>query len=125
MGDKIENSIAGIGLNINQKKFEGDAPNPVSLSLLTGIEYDLKDCLKELSEEIDKRYKQLISENYSLLRGEYVSRLFRLNKWRRYSANGGAFEGRIINVSDNGRLQIEKVSGEMAEFSFKEVDFIL
>ena len=31
MGDKIENTIAGIGLNINQDKFISDAPNPVSL----------------------------------------------------------------------------------------------
>ena len=38
MGDKIENTIAGIGLNINQNKFSSDAPNPVSLELITGTE---------------------------------------------------------------------------------------
>ncbi len=41
MGDKIESTIAGIGLNINQEKFLSDAPNPVSLSLITGKKYDL------------------------------------------------------------------------------------
>ncbi len=41
MGSSIEYSIAGIGLNINQEKFTGDAPNPVSLKNITGIDYDI------------------------------------------------------------------------------------
>ena len=41
MGDKLENSIAGIGLNVNQVKFISDAPNPVSMKAITGNDYDL------------------------------------------------------------------------------------
>ena len=33
-GNKIEYTIAGIGLNINQEKFISDAPNPVSLRIV-------------------------------------------------------------------------------------------
>jgi BirA family biotin operon repressor/biotin-[acetyl-CoA-carboxylase] ligase len=35
LGNQIENTIAGIGLNVNQDKFYSDAPNPVSLSSLS------------------------------------------------------------------------------------------
>ena len=41
-GGFITHSIIGIGLNINQTVFRSDAPNPVSLSQITGEKYDCK-----------------------------------------------------------------------------------
>ncbi|MFA5818944.1 MAG: biotin--[acetyl-CoA-carboxylase] ligase [Bacteroidales bacterium] len=125
MGDQIENTIAGIGLNINQEKFLSNAPNPVSLSLLTGSSYDLATCLNQLASDLDKRYKQLISEHFAEIKHEYVSRLYRLNELSKYRDRSGIFTGRIITVTDNGRLQIEREPGNISEYSFKEVDFIL
>ncbi len=46
MGEKIESSVAGIGLNINQDKFDPGIPNPVSLKMITGKEYDT-ECVPE------------------------------------------------------------------------------
>jgi hypothetical protein len=48
-----------------------------------------------------------------------------LNKWSRYHDETGPFSGRIVTVSDRGNLQIEKRKGELREYSFKEIDFIL
>jgi hypothetical protein len=48
-----------------------------------------------------------------------------LNNWSCYHDETGRFSGRIVSVSDTGRLQIEKRSGEVKEYSFKEIDFIL
>jgi BirA family biotin operon repressor/biotin-[acetyl-CoA-carboxylase] ligase len=125
MGNQIEKTIAGIGININQVKFLSDALNPVSLGLITGLSYDLSKCLNQLISDLDKRYKQLLSEKFKMIRHEYVSQLFRLNKWCSYHDLSGIFTGRIINVADNGRLQVEKQSGEITEYAFKEVGFIL
>ena len=58
--DEIEHVIAGIGLNINQEKFISNAPNPVSLKILTGKNFDLDECLSILQLDLDKRYKQLL-----------------------------------------------------------------
>jgi BirA family biotin operon repressor/biotin-[acetyl-CoA-carboxylase] ligase len=125
MGDKIKNTISGIGLNINQEKFLSKAPNPVSLSLLTGSGYDLATCLNQLASDLDKRYKQLISEHFAEIKHEYISQLYRLNILSKYRDRSGIFTGRIITVTDNGRLQIERKHGNISEYSFKEVDFIL
>jgi BirA family biotin operon repressor/biotin-[acetyl-CoA-carboxylase] ligase len=125
MGDKIENTIAGIGININQEKFLSMAPNPVSLSLLTGYSYDLATCLNQLVSDLDKRYKQLISEQFTDIKKEYVSQLYRLNELSKYRDISGTFMGRIMTVTDNGRLLIERESGNISEYSFKEIDFIL
>jgi BirA family transcriptional regulator, biotin operon repressor / biotin---[acetyl-CoA-carboxylase] ligase len=123
--ENIESTVAGIGLNINQVDFLTDAPNPVSLSMLAGSGYQLSECFNQLSADLDKRYKQLISGDFAGITGEYISRLYRLNEWCMYCDKSGNYTGRIVSVSDIGRLQIEKKSGKISEYSFKEIDFIL
>lgn len=125
IGDKIESTIAGIGLNINQKKFLSIAPNPVSLSLLSGLSYDLPSCLNKLGTDLDKRYKQLIAGNSGMIKDEYVSKLYRLNEWHKYRDPDGIYTGRILTAGDSGRIKIESKSGKIREYSFKEVEFIL
>ncbi len=125
LGDHIENTIAGIGININQQKFISDAPNPVSLSQLTGKYYDLNDCLRQLCSDLDKRYKQLIAEDFTILRNDYNSRLYRLNKWHNFRDQEEIFSGRIISVTNNGRLQVEKKDGNISEYEFKGIDYII
>ena len=39
-GAQIADTLVGIGLNLNQKRFEGDAPNPVSLRQIIGRSVD-------------------------------------------------------------------------------------
>jgi BirA family transcriptional regulator, biotin operon repressor / biotin---[acetyl-CoA-carboxylase] ligase len=122
--DRIEFSIAGIGLNINQNKFYSDAPNPVSLSQLTGTEYDLGKCLNQLASDLDRRYKQLIADSTDLNK-DYIAKLYRLNKWTKFRDVNGAFSGKILTISDYGRLRIELKNGVQREYSFKEIEFIL
>jgi BirA family biotin operon repressor/biotin-[acetyl-CoA-carboxylase] ligase len=121
---KIENSIAGIGININQTKFLGDAPNPVSLSLLTGKHYDLTACLELIVRDLDRRYKQLVAEEFETIRGDYISSLYRKAGWHYYSDRGGTFRGRISGVSGEGKLRIERTDGAVMEYQFREIDFI-
>jgi len=124
MGDHIENTIAGIGLNINQDKFLSSAPNPVSLRMITGKAYDLNTCLYQLADDLDKRYKQLIAGNLIQIKKEYTSNLYRLNKWCNYRDKNGSYLGRIKSTSEYGNIMIESESGKTIEYSFKEVDFI-
>jgi BirA family transcriptional regulator, biotin operon repressor / biotin---[acetyl-CoA-carboxylase] ligase len=123
--NKIEVTVAGIGLNINQKKFLSNAPNPVSLNQLTGESYDLALSLEKLSADLDKRYKQLIGGNWVEIKKEYVLKLYRLNEWHKFRDKDGIFTGRVLTVGDYGRLVIERQTGKKTEYSFKETEFIL
>jgi BirA family transcriptional regulator, biotin operon repressor / biotin---[acetyl-CoA-carboxylase] ligase len=125
MGNIIDHTIAGIGININQERFISDAPNPVSLTNLTGEQYDLTGCLTFLLKDLDKRYKYLISDEIDLIKRDYHSRLFRYNQWGKYRDMKGMFYGRILRVNDNGILKVEREDGNISEYSFKEVDYIL
>ena len=124
MGHTIENTIAGIGLNINQEKFVSDAPNPTSLRLLTGREYDLAITLSQMAVDIDRRYKQLLSGKEAEIRSDYISLLYRLKEWHGFKKETGTFTGRIISVTGTGSLVVEDQQGVNHEFSFKEVEFI-
>jgi BirA family transcriptional regulator, biotin operon repressor / biotin---[acetyl-CoA-carboxylase] ligase len=124
IGNKIESTIAGIGLNINQEKFISIAPNPVSLRMLTGTSYELSACMNKLGTDLDKRYKQLIAGNSGLIKKEYVSKLYRLNKWCEFRDIKGICTGRILAVGDTGLIKIEKRNGEICEYAFKEIEFI-
>lgn len=125
IGNKIESTIAGIGLNINQEKFISTAPNPVSLRMLTGMSYDLSACMNKLGTDLDKRYKQLIAGNSGLIKKEYVSKLYRLNKWCEFRDIKGICTGRILAVGDTGLIKIEKRNRKICEYAFKEIEFIL
>ena len=124
MGDQIENTIAGIGININQTEFASDAPNPVSLASLTGKQYDLNDCLIQLASDLDKRYKFLISGDFDLIRLDYISRLYRYKHWSKFRDVNGLFRGRILDVSDTGKLRVQNEDRIITEYAFREIDFI-
>jgi BirA family transcriptional regulator, biotin operon repressor / biotin---[acetyl-CoA-carboxylase] ligase len=125
LADTIEYSVAGIGLNINQEKFLSNAPNPVSLYQLTGRTYDLPKCLDQLTGDLDKRYKDLISGNLSKIKEEYISKLYRLNKIAQFRDRSESFTGKIISIGEYGSIKIETGENKIREFGFKEVEFIL
>jgi BirA family biotin operon repressor/biotin-[acetyl-CoA-carboxylase] ligase len=123
-GEILEYTIVGIGLNINQTRFSPQIPNPASLRLITGTEYETAACLKQLSESIDKRYKQLIGGRRNI-KNEYISRLFRLNSWSEFKDEKEMFTARILSITDEGKLILEKKDSKTTEYAFKEVEYII
>lgn len=51
-GTHIDKSIVGIGLNVNQREFHSDAPNPVSIIQLTARETPLQPLLDRLTSRL-------------------------------------------------------------------------
>jgi BirA family biotin operon repressor/biotin-[acetyl-CoA-carboxylase] ligase len=121
--DKISSCIVGIGLNINQRLFASNAPNPVSLSQITGKVYDLKELLDHLCLKIDARYRQLRNRDFRQIDEEYTEVLFQRCCWSSYSDENDVFEGKILGVDNIGRLMIETRAGKINKYHFKEVIF--
>ena len=121
--NKISSCIVGIGLNINQKVFITDAPNPVSLNQITGLDYDLETVIIDLCHKIDNRYNQLISRKFKLIDDDYAALLYQSAQWANYKDDAGDFKGRIVGVDRYGRLRIETEGGTIRKYQFKEVEF--
>lgn len=124
MGSKLMHSVAGIGLNVNQHIFLSDAPNPVSLSQLKGMEFDRDEVLSLLIQSIGKWYKMLKQKKFSEIDTAYRNRLYRLGVEAKYKDESGNFIGTIVGIDPIGQLMIEKSSGEVRSYFFKEVAFL-
>lgn len=123
-GQKIEYSVIGIGLNINQENFPPEIPSPTSLKLQTGMDYELEEISGLMLECLLNRLRQLEEGRAQFLKSEYYRNLFRFMEFAPYKAMNSWFRARITGVSRYGQLILETENGEEKKFDFKEVEFI-
>jgi BirA family biotin operon repressor/biotin-[acetyl-CoA-carboxylase] ligase len=117
-------SIIGIGLNVNQKTFSDDIPNPTSLHILTQRLFKLDNLLKKLCSALSSRYHQLKCNNIEAISNDYFCKLYRKDSYYTYMANDVTFRAKIFGVRDSGELLLKTDSDEVREFCFKEVSFV-
>lgn len=122
---RIDRTIIGVGININQREFLSDAPNPVSLSQLTGEIYPLDIMLEEVAEAILRHVDAEDGAGGGLTESDYMSRLWRREGYYRYRDAGGEFIARIVGVAGDGMLTLERADGKQSTYAFKEVTAIL
>ena len=125
MGRNISQSIAGIGININQETFHSFAPNPVSLRQITGKEFDLFEILKNIVLRIQSYYSLLKKGNTESIVCQYEMSLFRKEGMHRFKDANGEFLARIIRVEPEGRLILEDEILNKRGYMFKEVEYLL
>ncbi|MBB3186838.1 biotin--[acetyl-CoA-carboxylase] ligase [Microbacter margulisiae] len=125
MGNRIVHSVVGIGLNVNQIHFQSDAPNPVSLSMITGKQYDREPLLHRLIERLYTYYMRVLRDEIPNLDEEYQSHLFWKDGFHRFEQHDEIFSARIVNVQPNGQLVLQRQDGKLLKCAFKEVRFVL
>lgn len=124
LGDKLENSIIGIGMNINQMEFITDAPNPISMKQITGIDYDLEKELDSILNYIEKELEQFNYYNRKQLNAKYLRFLYGFGESRQFKDSEGSFIGVIKSVDSFGRLLIKKEKGLQSVYDIKEIQFL-
>lgn len=123
IGNHIDESIAGIGLNINQLEFPIYIPGPTSLKLETGCHFDILDVMNDLICQIEKWYTHLLIKNFQKINSEYESVLFGMNEIIQFEQKGHSFQARITGVGQGGQLLLEMPDGDIRAFGFKEVSY--
>ena len=119
-GTDIENSIIGIGLNVNQTKF--DEQKAISMAMICGQQFSLQPVLDDLLEQLESFVVQLRLGNLKELKKQYLSQLYWFHEQRLFKSEN-LFNGTIIGIDDNGLLLLKTDEGERY-FNFKEVVFI-
>ena len=122
-GDSIDYSVIGIGLNVNQKVFNSNAPNPISLQTISPKSVDIELLFNELLASIQKWYNLLANRSFEKIRQSYFDALYRVDGYHRYSDAEGRFSARIKSVSNDGCLHLMTEEGEERSYYFKEVVF--
>lgn len=127
LGDCIERTIAGIGLNVNQKRFLSDAPNPVSMAQIIGKGFDLQAVAQCVGACMSTRLDGLKGHH-----PEYMASLWRadgrLHSFAESSGtkgmHGTPFLASIEDVESSGHLILKRSDGISRRYAFKEVVFI-
>lgn len=121
--NSIQSTVIGIGMNVNQMEFI-TTNKAVSFAVLEGQEFDLMKIIERVCEHIEARYLQLKANKLESISSYYLLKLYRFNKWSNFSEKGKNFEGKIVGVSENGKLKLELRSNEIKEYGLKEIEFI-
>ncbi len=123
-GDKIEKSIAGIGLNVNQERFSSDVPDPTSLYMETGCHIDMTKLLDKLLEKLEEKYNMLVNNELDMIYRSYHDHLYGFGEIKNFSSRGKKFRARITGTEPTGELILETEGGEILRFGFKEVKLV-
>ena len=123
-GRMMGTSIIGIGLNVNQIEFSKDIPNPISLKMISGLEFDLENLLNLLISGIKNSVESLrFEENQKEINKKYISKSYRFGIWADYYYQNQV-KSLIINGFDKyGRLLLRDKEGADIVCDVKELQF--
>lgn len=127
-GRRVEHSIIGIGININQREFDPYASNPTSLSLVTGRDHDVEQVMRLVCERMEQLLARVENEGTQALHSDYLSVLYRFDGQAHtfLQPDGTMFAATIVDVAPDGMLALRHAAdGTIHHYAFKQVAFTL
>jgi BirA family biotin operon repressor/biotin-[acetyl-CoA-carboxylase] ligase len=140
-GNDVKYMIAGIGLNVNQTTFVSDAPNPISIKQITGLDYDLEELMNKLLDEMNQALATSNREYYMahLYRKDgfwpFVEREVSTAPTMNYSPSleerdgegleRSIFLAKIEDVRTDGELELRNKDGNLRTYHFKQIRYVL
>jgi BirA family biotin operon repressor/biotin-[acetyl-CoA-carboxylase] ligase len=134
-GNFIQNSIVGIGLNINQTQFKNE--NATSLAKIINentsknigtkpdIKFNLEYILHNILKHLEYYYLCAKKGEFPKQKEEYFAYLHLFDTWANYELpNGEIFLGKIIGITQEGYLEIQTENTEILTFGLKEIRFL-
>lgn len=127
-GDRAQFAILGIGVNVNEKDFPADLPNPISVAQILGREISLEKVEKAISERLWYYYTQLYEGKIGLIRRAYLASMYARGEIVvYYDRKGNELRGELVGIDDQGQLVLS-IHQELCRFSAGEistqVDFV-
>ena len=120
----MDSSIIGIGLNVNQMRFQGWPTHPISLKQITGKAYDLQPLMEQIVERLLIKVEQLKFDP-TVIEQEYLKRLFRYRTWADYEIDGKILRLFMKGIDPFGRLQLTNEAQQTYCFDIKEIKFLI
>jgi len=121
MQGQITKSIIGVGLNVNQTVFYGDAPNPVSMRQITGRFYDTDEILSRLMQEFAHQSARLDGFCYEAIHSDYFDLIYRKEGFHKYVDAQGGFLAAISSIEPAGHIILRRTDGNLSRYGFKEL----
>jgi BirA family transcriptional regulator, biotin operon repressor / biotin---[acetyl-CoA-carboxylase] ligase len=121
-GKSLNHSIVGIGINVNQSKFDGLSASSIIEAI--GEPADTEKVIQVLCEQIEAQYMLLRSGNQVGL-GLYYDNLFALEEWRTFEIQGESHRAKLKKIDTNGLGLFEFENSEEKWLGHTEVKWFL
>jgi BirA family biotin operon repressor/biotin-[acetyl-CoA-carboxylase] ligase len=118
-GEYISATIAGVGLNVNQRQF-ARAPQATSMCMVMEKEYHLRTVLQALLAAISHYYES----DLSTLPAQYLRVLYRYRQWAWYEAEEKCFRAQMVAVEPAGSLVLKHEDGTVHSYLQKSIIFL-
>ena len=123
--DTIIRSIIGVGLNVNQVKFDADLTNATSMKQVTNMNFDRAALLRQIIDELKKQIQLIEERKFKVIKRSYEKHLHRINTVAMYRDTlGNQFMGKILGINALGNLVVELENESTKSFDLKEIQFI-
>lgn len=120
MGQLLDRSVVGIGLNVNQLSFS--MATATSLAKEAGHAFDLNNAFSLLLEKLEARYLLVKAGEFERLKYEYEHHLYWRDAVHDFVVNEQPVTGIIEGVSEEGKLEV-LLDGKQKQFAFKEISY--
>jgi len=122
---RIKNTIVGIGLNVNQEKFDESLINASSLKIILKKNIDLEVLMNKIIDNINIKISCVELGNFNLIHNQYHEVLFRKGIPTTFlnQKTNQLFMGMIHGVTSSGDIQIQLEDNTIREFRLKEISF--
>lgn len=121
-GQKLQYSVIGIGLNINQINFD-ELANATSIAKLKG-EVNLNEALKIFCSYFEKYVLQLKQRKLDLLNELYFNQLYGYKQLIPFKLNNQLVNYFVDNVNVDGKLVLLDEKKNVFLFDNKEIEFV-
>lgn len=123
-GTLIKHSIVGIGLNVNQILFPKHIENVTSLKNISNTTFNLDDLLLKIINSIQNFVQYIERKEVEPLKKMYLDAMYKFGIPSMFKdSNDAVFLGKIIDVSENGKLVVELEDEKIRKFNLKEIKF--
>ena len=122
--NRLQASIIGFGLNVNQIHFD-NLPMATSIQIVNGKHFDLDEVLQCVLKQLKFYIEILRAGNLKHIKELYETQLFRKNKPSTFEdAEGLKFLGFIKGVSNAGHLQILQEDDITKAYDLKDIKLL-
>ena len=122
LGQKMGNSIIGIGLNIHQTIFE----NPKASSLILEspkMTFERDTIIEQICECLEYNLGILKEGKTDIQKQKYSDNLFAINEQRFFKTSEGIMQGKITGITENGLLKLISQNKEKY-YNIKEIEYL-
>ncbi len=120
-GNQVQSAIVGIGINVNQKGFDG--LTATSIFNETGAFSSITEQMFSLIHSMNEVFARHKSD-FTTLKEMYETHLYRKNVRAKFEDVHGKFTGVIQGTTDQGELIVLRDNQQEQTYSLKEISFI-